>query len=490
MPVKRYWRAIGLEAYAGQDLELSAFHLMSATSRVDAAATLTASAVPDVSGTLASLQDADFGTSARWSGGVVKTLAITWDFGGSPVDATGIRVSGGSAARFLLIGSLQWSDDGTTWPGTVIVSGITWLGATAYASAGEADFVDPTESLRLELLDASGQDSSLNPKEVLRFGAVTVSADSAGAGAFLFPSASTADFVEIGAVTDFDLGSADFTIECRVSVTSIASGASAMLSRWGQGPATATDWIFYVNPDRTVTFAVGGGATLTSTAQLSLGAARVHVAVSRAGNTLRLFVGGALAATGTHSGAMPFSGVRKLRLGRWDDAIQFFHGSIGQIRITQGRALYTAAFTPSFFGVPKGSVNRVRGRAAPAGAITLGTGPAIVYGTPTLNAPAHLSVESGAVKDQISGMLGQGIGRVCGTVKRKSDPVNLPVARRVRLLRESDLLLVREQWSDPITGDYDFRFVDELQRYTVVAQDHTSAYNAVIADQLVPELMP
>ena len=87
-----------------------------------------------------------------------------------------------------------------------------------------------------------------------------------------------------------------------------------------------------------------------------------------------------------------------------------------------------------------------------------------------------------------------GTGRVRNTVKEKGAP-DTPVRRRVRLVRERDGLVVREQWSDPATGAYDFQFVDERQTYTVLSYDHTLDFRAVIADGLTlangtVELMP
>ena len=87
-----------------------------------------------------------------------------------------------------------------------------------------------------------------------------------------------------------------------------------------------------------------------------------------------------------------------------------------------------------------------------------------------------------------------GAGRVRNTVKEKGAP-DTPVHRRVRLVRERDGLVVREQWSNPATGAYDFQFVDALQTYTVLSYDHTLNFRAVIADGLTlangtVELMP
>ena len=123
-----------------------------------------------------------------------------------------------------------------------------------------------------------------------------------------------------------------------------------------------------------------------------------------------------------------------------------------------------------------------------SGVVTVGAGPVIVYGIPkVIGAPVHLSVVSGSVKDYVYGVLGTGRGRIYGTVKTTP---NTPVYRKVWLIRERDGLLMREQWSDPVTGVYDFKFVDELQKFTVLSYDQSGAFGAVVADGVVPVLMP
>ena len=122
--------------------------------------------------------------------------------------------------------------------------------------------------------------------------------------------------------------------------------------------------------------------------------------------------------------------------------------------------------------------------------ITIGGGLAPkVYGTTKPILAVHLGVETGAVPDRVTGVLGKGVGRVHGTVQLKGEPSNTPLKRRVRLIRERDGLQVRETWSDPVTGAYEFNFIDELQTWTVISYDHTRDKRAVIADALVPDLI-
>lgn len=81
-----------------------------------------------------------------------------------------------------------------------------------------------------------------------------------------------------------------------------------------------------------------------------------------------------------------------------------------------------------------------------------------------------------------------GKGRVSGTVKVKGTP-NYPVARRVRLYRDKEGVLVREQWSDPVTGAYSFDYVDETATYTVISYDYQHNFRAVVADNIAPEII-
>lgn len=74
-----------------------------------------------------------------------------------------------------------------------------------------------------------------------------------------------------------------------------------------------------------------------------------------------------------------------------------------------------------------------------------------------------------------------------GTVKVDGTP-DIPVSRRVLLLDHDGARPVREQWSDPITGAYDFRNIAN-KPYFVIAFDHTNNFRAVIADRVLPEPM-
>ena len=61
-----------------------------------------------------------------------------------------------------------------------------------------------------------------------------------------------------------------------------------------------------------------------------------------------------------------------------------------------------------------------------------------------------------------------GKGFIPGTVEEKATP-NIPLRRRVRLHRDVDGMMVRETWSDAVTGAYTFTDINPAYTYTVIA---------------------
>jgi hypothetical protein len=81
-----------------------------------------------------------------------------------------------------------------------------------------------------------------------------------------------------------------------------------------------------------------------------------------------------------------------------------------------------------------------------------------------------------------------GNGRIAGSVGIKGSP-NTPVRRRVRLFDEKSGLLVREVFSDLVTGAYEFMYVSMEHKYTVVTYDYDNNYRAVLADNISAEFV-
>lgn len=82
-----------------------------------------------------------------------------------------------------------------------------------------------------------------------------------------------------------------------------------------------------------------------------------------------------------------------------------------------------------------------------------------------------------------------GTYRIAGITRKESSPdvfVIYPY-RRVRLLERQTGRLIRETWSDPVTGAYAFEKL-KLREYILLTDDHARYYNAVAADAIVPVL--
>lgn len=448
MAAHRYWRAVGLEAYGAGDLELSSFHLLDgAGARVDAPATLAANTAPTV-GSVTDLQDGNLTTAARWGAQAVATLKLNWDFGGSPVDVMAVQLAGDSFDRFLLMVGVQYSDDTLTWVEAFTCAGVTWPGASAATSIvtvhgtwsrtdlGALASVSPYGNIMTCGGQHNGRGSNARSSGVLQFEIVVLALASTGG---------------VGVAT----ASASLT-------TPLGSSAGGYVYTSGGAKYLNGSSVAYSG-----TYTVGdviGVVVNFTTGSLTFYKNGVSLGVASATGLLGLTLYPAGAAMSGATEAHSFS-------------------------LVETNFTYPVGGA-SPWGVSVIAVARsIAGRVTAGGPITLGTIPAIVYGIPQEVAPVYLGVESGAIKDYITGVMGTGRGRVQGTVKETGSP-NTPVYRKVRLIREIDGLLMRELWSHPITGAYSFDFVDELQKFTVLSYDHTGAFRAVVADGQIPELIP
>lgn len=493
MAAHRYWRATAFESYGGGDLELSEFHLLSVGVRVDATATLTASVAPDAAGVIANLQDDVLTTSARWSAQAVKALTLQWDFGGSTADIGDIRLAGGSEWRFPLIVKMQWSDNAVSWTDVTVLSGVSWPGPLAKTMLGLSTATGLVAALNFDGSDGSTNFTDLTGRAWTATGGAAISTSNGKAGqSGLFTGGS----ISTPSAPDLDLG-LSYTVQCWIRPSSLSNFG---LFHRGFYSTSGNSWdgltlsVRHLNGN-TLRFyyfatAYADEQTVDVVGALSIGT-YTHIAMVRDVTAGRVYVNGVLAGsiTGLNS---PAVSTRPLKVGVWDysSGAEYFSGNIDLLKISN-EVEYTGSFTPPDIPFAFSSVgsNAVRGRAAVMDGFALGSGPALTYGTPKIALPDYLSIESGSVKDQINGVLGEGIGRVNGTVATKGSP-NQPVHRKVRLIRERDGVVIREAWSNAVTGEYDFKYVDELQTYTVVSYDHLHNYRAVIADNLVPELMP
>ncbi|MGQ3054775.1 MAG: LamG domain-containing protein [Roseateles sp.] len=505
MAAHRYWRAFGFEAYGSAGLDITEFQLLAGSTRVDATATLTSNIAP-TAGSLANLKDGNTATGATWRAADLVSLVLSWDFGpGGDQDVTDIRIgSSADVAKFLLIARLQFSDDGSAWTDLATIAGIAWPGAQALTSSTPGALsLGSNVSLALSFDGANGStnliDASPRPKTFTPIGTAAIStAQSKWGGSSLLLPGSTGSRV-VGPVSDeFDFGSGDLTIAAWVYLAgdspADADGmrGAAIVDTWDTS-ASISGWIFGILGSASTT---GTGLQLDSWNSGSGTLFRANVSISKSGwhhveatvasGVRRLFLDGVLQSGSTTTVGTGYTQIeslgRPLLIGGTSNASYPIpvNGYIDDLLIVKGAALHTANFTPPTSAYLGGVLrNRVRGRA---------------YAPPSVNVPSAAStprVYGSALtapplkgrRDFVTGVLGDGIGRVKGTTKDKGSP-NVPVSERVRLYRERDGLLVREMWSTPGTGAYSFDYVDEYQTYTVISYDHDKSFRAVVADGL------
>jgi len=159
-----------------------------------------------------------------------------------------------------------------------------------------------------------------------------------------------------------NLANGDFTIEASVYINSLAFH-NVILQKDQSFGTTFTSYAFYVSTSGQLQGGVGTGdgagysQWLTSEPGLITPGQFYHVAFTRQGSVLRLFVNGALVQTATQAGT-PADGGKPLVIGRYPagggTADNWFNGYIDELRITKGVARYSANFTPPTQAFPNG----------------------------------------------------------------------------------------------------------------------------------------
>jgi len=189
------------------------------------------------------------------------------------------------------------------------------------------------------------------------------------------------DYVDMGAHSSLDFGTGDFTVECWVyaeTTSAFYPGFLGSVTGWSSGASSHR----YDNYGQANKFSLHlNGASpqdpfLTTSSTFSHDT-WYHYAVTRSGNTWRMFINGALEVSGTNSGSYNI-GLGGMRVGQssWDGAHGYFKGNVDDIRLTKGIARYTSAFTPPTTAhlTSAGDVNKQIIVNSAADGVAIGTG--------------------------------------------------------------------------------------------------------------------
>lgn len=337
--------------------------------------------------------------------------------------------------------------------------------------------------------EASGNfvDSSAARRVLTKSGSPSSSSSSKfGANCYQGPASQAgSEGVDIAAFASSGLsapgGSIPYTVDLWVFPTTTPSGSSQCLFCLGTfgsqhlflGINTAGKLQLYTTDDSNAGTTINGATTIPLN-QWS------HVAACRdATGTTRIFVNGVIDGSSASMNSKSTLASGSVVFGySYGSTGRSYTGRADEFRYVWGLAYFSADFSAS-----------LPSAAYPTPAAAKDTG-VLTAGPRARQSPLFASVTSKllAAPSSLKDLYDGGRGRVRGVVKQKGLP-SYAVRREVRLIRELDARCIRSQWSDPVTGAFDFTHVDETIRYTVLVLDYTHGKRAVVADNYTPEFM-
>ena len=238
---------------------------------------------------------------------------------------TAIRVSGVSGTITAGQTFEYYDTDGTT----VLASG-----TISRVDADGKFYVPGNLTGLVEAQDRSGKEitryqNPVTDTGIKKFGASSLQLDG------------TEDYLGISSNDDFGFSTDDFTIEGFFYFDDVTGTKGLLDFRAGAD----TDVGLYLNlnagqPD----VYLNGSSVLSSSTTLTTGT-WYHIAVSRQGTTMRLFVDGVVKSTATDSTNL--GAAKPLIIGsKWSGLSEYLDGNIDEVRVVKGEAKYTGAFAP------------------------------------------------------------------------------------------------------------------------------------------------
>jgi len=151
----------------------------------------------------------------------------------------------------------------------------------------------------------------------------------------------TTDYLSIPTSTEFGFGTGAFTVECWIRPDDVSAGDRHIFDTRDSG-ADANAGRLYIATNQ-VRFNIGGSDVVTSGATTLSADTWYHIAITRSGTDLKLFVDGSEAGSTTNSNDL--GSTKRLFIGANFAGSNPFSGHIDEFRVSNtGR--YTAAFTP------------------------------------------------------------------------------------------------------------------------------------------------
>lgn len=437
MAAARFWRLYGISTWGGGDLQASELHLHDASGRVDVPAALTCSHAP-TAGALSDLRDATTATMCRFAGADVRSSGfwLQWDFGaGGERDIVAINLGSGASQA--------------TFPEAMTVASSSAAGgalSTAFTFEG-IPYPGPQSMGLLQPANAAGG----------RWAQFGSSASTTDADALIW---TCTHYSGSAARADKSVQSGKWYWELTVNVMDTSNSASGNGLNFGVWPVSRSINTYIYNT--TGVYRAAQAAAPGDVFGIAFDADAGLLTVRRN----NVVAGGAL--------GQPLSMSEPWAPVIGDD--------------NAGGALVRANFgaSPFVFSPPSGYSPLVSGGSG-VGARPVRTASslaAIAASAPVAGAGASHAAPLATARDVEYG----GQARIWGTTKIKGTP-NVPTKARVVLLHQRSKLPVRETWSDPVTGYFEFRGIDTNQQFLALAEDAEGHFRPVAANRLTPEVL-
>jgi len=181
-------------------------------------------------------------------------------------------------------------------------------------------------------------DSSNNNFTITRYGNTTQGTSSPFSQTGWSVNFGSANYLTTASNAAFGFGTGDFTVEAWVYPTSAYTTYNYIYTT-----AITSGLTLYVTAS-TLKVRAYGDTDILSSATIPALNTWTHVAATRSGTTLRIFVNGTLTATGTSSYNFATGSAA---IGNDTTNVAPWLGFISNLRIVKGTALYTSSFTPS-----------------------------------------------------------------------------------------------------------------------------------------------
>lgn len=220
-------------------------------------------------------------------------------------------------------------------PGAAFAVSATWVGGAA-SGGNDPNFANVSLLLPLDGADGSTTftDASSNGFTLTRFGTAAISTSGPKYGTGSLSLTTSGSYIQTPASSVFAFGTGDLTVECD-SLIGISGSTNMGLFTFGQLALAAYDGNWWL------TTTGSGGVQMGGVPQVNTWA---HVAVTRAGGSLRLFINGSQVGN-TLSNSTNLTG-NTCSIGMYFDSPYSWFGKIDNFRVTKGVARYTSSFTP------------------------------------------------------------------------------------------------------------------------------------------------